>query len=404
MRDYFEICNTMCEFNELFYTLWSIGKPEFTDKIPTAGVCFDKHGNTVKYLFNKQFYDELDTYERTFVISHEIMHVVLNHGSRLKPYSHNSELKNIAMDMAIHEIMFNRFGFDKTQLNHKILKNIATTETIGKQLNIKFPQNSSTEIYYSMLLDKAEKIQISGMSSQCQLDDHDGLESFDGEAIEISEEQYEHIKGTLQDVIQKEGKDAGNDTNSEIRHFNVKTKKKKKWERIVKEWVQKNDQFTMAEQWTYTNPRHALLNKNYFLPSKHRVLNYEKEKINIYLFQDTSGSCVDLAPRFLAVARSIPEDRFNIRFFCFDTMTYEIDYHSDQLQGFGGTRFDIIEQTIQKEVNNGHPYPDGIFVITDGYGTQVLPQKPKLWTWILSSNCKDYIPKESTIHKLEDYE
>ena len=45
-----------------------------------------------------------------------------------------------------------------------------------------------------------------------------------------------------------------------------------------------------------------------------------------------------------------------------------------------------------------------VFVITDGYGDVFLPEKKKNWYWFLSEDAKNYIPKESKVFMLEDFE
>jgi predicted metal-dependent peptidase len=144
------------------------------------------------------------------------------------------------------------------------------------------------------------------------------------------------------------------------------------------------------------------------LPSEMENDDYydEESKIDVWFFLDTSGSCWDLKDRFFSAAESIPEKRFKVRLFCFDTRVEETTLESRKIYGGGGTSFKIIEQHIQniiKKENN--KYPQAIFVISDGYGDNVYPAQPAKWHWFLTAGgIKNFIHKDCNIYNLEDYE
>src|SRR4051812_38321676 len=68
----------------LFYQCWQMGKPTFTDQVETAAVAFNKDGDYIDFLFNPEFWAGLSHYDRLFVVCHECLHVILNHGHRSK--------------------------------------------------------------------------------------------------------------------------------------------------------------------------------------------------------------------------------------------------------------------------------------------------------------------------------
>jgi len=126
----------------------------------------------------------------------------------------------------------------------------------------------------------------------------------------------------------------------------------------------------------------------------------EETKIELYFFQDCSYSCYHLKDRFFNAAKSLPEDRFDVKLFTFDTRVYESSLKSGKLYGFSGTRFDIIEQHLQTV----KPHPRAIFVITDGAGNVVNPQHPDRWFFFLSAKNTRYIPAKSHTYDLGDFE
>ncbi|MFM0827348.1 hypothetical protein, partial [Klebsiella oxytoca] len=80
----------------------------------------------------------------------------------------------------------------------------------------------------------------------------------------------------------------------------------------------------------------------------------------------------------------------------------------------------ILESEIQNELNKGGgtkktldgkevpmitKYPEAVFVITDGYGNNVKPEKPDNWYWFITEGgVKTYIDRECNFHNLGDFE
>lgn len=139
--------------------------------------------------------------------------------------------------------------------------------------------------------------------------------------------------------------------------------------------------------WSKINRRTALVqNNNIVVPS------YKNDKyisrIKIFFFQDVSGSCIDIRDKFIKIARSIPEDIFDVRFFTFDTKCREQDINDSEVIGGGGTSFMCIEQHIQSIIKKENClYPGSIVVITDGASSDIVePEKPENWNWLLTEN------------------
>jgi predicted metal-dependent peptidase len=234
----------------------------------------------------------------------------------------------------------------------------------------------------------------------------------------LAPEEVEKLKKAIEGKLDEETKQscqAGTGAGGLVKVMaNVKVKKKSKWETVIKKWMQKymHNASKDKEQWTRINRRFANVQSlsagKIFLPTEMDIDTHvdEKHRVQVMFFLDTSGSCAHLADRFWKAASSLPEDRFDIRLFCFDTQVYETSFESKKLYGFGGTSFSIIERYIQNDMKkkNTVRYPDAVFLITDGYGDSVAPQRPEKWYWFLSESYKSYIPAKSNVFMLRDYE
>lgn len=409
----------------VFSKIWNIGKPHFSDKLPTAAVTFDKEGNHIDFLFNPDFWDELKPYERNFVICHECLHVILNHGSRLKEL--NKNLGNVAADVVINEMLISGFGFDRSKLKW-MNENACWLNTVFKDHKPPVDKDRSMEYYYSLLKkEMKEQIQQALESGKIKIvDDHEGMGSIDPTDLEdvlddvlneMNEDEKKSLDKTFKEAnpqeVQECSKEAGTmPGNLEIVVKVGFVKKKKKWETVIKRWANRfiRDADRDHEQWARVNRRFVGISSsmtNLFLPSEMEIEEKEdiKRRIKVVFFQDTSGSCSHLAERFFKAAKSLPTDRFDVDMYCFDTKIYHTTLASGKLYGFGGTSFSILE-TKCMEICKGdlNKYPRAVFVITDGYGDYVHPKKPRNWYWFLDPYYTSYIPKECNTFKLTDFE
>lgn len=211
----------------------------------------------------------------------------------------------------------------------------------------------------------------------------------------------------LNDLFKKSDLQAGRE-HSPFQKYMVdeKVKKKAKWESIIKKWVRNRMTIHEAEsfQWVLKNRRNVCLGEELILPSIDVLEKYtnKKDKINVAFFLDTSGSCHSYAQRFFNAAKSVPTERFNIKFFSFSTYVREINLKSNYLPMGGGTSFRIIENAIIQEY--GEKYPDAVFILTDGYGNDVVPKHPEKWHWLLTEDYTLHVPNQSKTYKLSQYE
>jgi hypothetical protein len=159
-----------------------------------------------------------------------------------------------------------------------------------------------------------------------------------------------------------------------------------------------------------------MLPRDFFIPNEQEIEDnfFEKDKIEVFFVCDLSGSCIHLIDRFFKAALSLPEKKFKVRLFTFDTKCVETSLEKvggaaagkSAIYGGGGTNFSCIEKRIQSIISKEKiPYPMAVFVISDGYASDyVKPKMPSRWKWFLTENYTACIPKGSEIYSLKDFE
>lgn len=406
--EYMEILTELQVHHSLFYQLWNLGKPSFSTSIPTAQVGFNKEGNCVNFLISPTFWDSITQTQKLFVIAHECMHVALDHG--IRGISDWGPRANKMMDVVVNHTLVNKFGFNKNEIDPE--NKYCWIDTCFKEHAHNILENQSFEYYYKMHKQLFPDKEGDGSGDGELVDDHSGMS--DSELSDVLKEVKDNMTDDEKESLQKIFDDisaAGNKGGCQ-EWFVPKAKvvKKAKWETIIKKWANRflKEKDVDVDQWVMISRRMALLHRALMIPSEMEVENDfdENKKITVWFFQDTSGSCSGYKDRFFQAAESLPKHRFDIKMHCFDTEVYETTLASRKLYGFGGTAFDIIENYIVKYTNkHKEPYPEAVFVITDGYGTAVTPQKPSKWYWFLTPNgTKSYIPDKSNVYDLKDFE
>ena len=419
------------DHHSVFYKFWELGKPIFRKDIKTAGVVFNREDDSVFFYFNPDFWKALDFNTKLFVISHECLHAILNHGARIKD-TENMMLANKALDVVVNHTLVSSFGFDRDDI--KDWQNYCWTETMFPD-DKNIPSDQIFEYYYNKLKNDpnhkgngkcsgkhakpGEKGdgQCDGSCQPQTVDEHQLQDDTSGLVDKLNEELTYDEKKDLKETVDKHfqpspSKQAGTGTGGQWTFVpKKKIVRKKKWETVIHKWYRKALRFMEIEieQWVHEARRTALLAKgDMFMPSVMEVEDYTrvKCKLDVAFFLDTSGSCWHLGERFFTAAESIPPDRFNIRLFNFATAVQETDLKSRKMYGGGGTYFHIIEDYIQKEyIGKGKKYPKAVFVITDGWGDRVEPKHPGNWyVFLTEGGSKDCFPKDVKVFHLKDFE
>lgn len=430
--EYLEVLNGLQRHHALFGEFWSVGSLTESDQLPTAAIVFDEHGDGFNFVINPKFWASLDMNEKAFVISHECLHVYFDHGLRGMSLK-NKKAANVAADLVVNHYLVDVFDFKRKDLKMTHLGGVdklCWRDTVFPDDVIVEP-NRSMEYYYELLMKGAQDAP-EGVGT---LDDHDSLngQGKGGNAQQAADQAAEIVEQVtgrlsddeLQDFEDKAkegnageeaaGKLAGNFAGKMVKIIRLgKVKKKKKWETVIEEVLGRfkgKDKDITIEQWAHPNRRTHGMRGDLMLPTEIDEVMPVRERIDVWFFQDTSGSCVSYAERFFRAAATIPEDRFRIRMFCFDTQVYETSLKTGKLYGFGGTWFQPMEDEIQKIMKNEKiKYPQAVFVITDGYGSQINPQHSDRWHWFLTDennawgNQKQFVPSKSRSYSLKDFE
>ena len=412
LASYDKLMIEMQEYHSLFYQLGIVGEPRITEEFPTAAIRFNGEGRFLEFIFNPKFIKNLSWEEVKLICCHEMLHILLKHGVRGKDNKLNHAIANIAMDVVVNESLFNSFGFLKSDCPNLLEKNglgIQLLSTTFKGID-NIQEKQSFEYYYNKLVENCETVDVVGLCSGPNggtLDSHNSIPGLtEQELKELLQEATgdEELADQIAEGLKKNN-EAGTALGKEtLNTICVKKRKKKSWETVVSS-IRKTRLGMIEEpgyQWVKPSRRLFTSRSQFLLPSiKIAEPEIALAKWDIYLYQDVSGSCIDYCQRFINAARSIPTDVFNIKFFTFDTTIRKVDLKDGKFQGGGGTSFSIIEDHIQSEKVKNKSYPKLVFVITDGYGNRVNPEKPKNWFWFLTEqSCASLIPKESKTFQL----
>ena len=80
ISEYFKIKQKIEECNTFYAALFNLAEITYSNKVDTACINFDKNGNTLNMEINPVFWDSLNETAKTFIVLHELYHVVYDHG------------------------------------------------------------------------------------------------------------------------------------------------------------------------------------------------------------------------------------------------------------------------------------------------------------------------------------
>jgi predicted metal-dependent peptidase len=360
-------------YHPIFSYFFGMSYVDWDKTIPTACIEFDREsGAPLGYKINPVFFDGLNDITKKFVIIHETLHVILNHGYRSRGLDkqYNSSDINKAMDIVINHMIVNNFGIVRSQIND--WEKWCWVDTVFDE---PLATNLSDKLSFQTYLRYMKENET---NSPENTGDHSNLPGFDikGDVEKMVEEAIENTSGiggegneeeynsTVREAEQKfregENNNYGVGGNFSIRigkKLTTSVKPSQKWVEVVKTLSGRGKDKDL--NWAKRHRNHTLLPRDIILPKEDVGENFgRKRKIIVYV--DVSYSCKDLFEYFHSVARSIPKKWFKMQSNVFSNNVIEVDYnkHIDVIHA--GTNI----QAVIDDANDINQI-DHVFVITD---------------------------------------
>jgi predicted metal-dependent peptidase len=408
--------------HKIFYVFFELTAVALDDDIPTACVIFEKGSSKAQMRLGEKFWNGLTFQEKLFVVLHECLHVLLDHGVR---NGHDvpgatPTLVNKAQDITINEMIVELFNFDRDDLRN--WRRYCWIETCFKHPQL--VQRNETFYYYLEKLIKEDKeggaptdpilFDIHGAGSS---GDGSGSGSPEAEAREklakkiaggLSSDELEALKKGLPDTCPSAAGTGKGMYDALFEKFKKlpKLNFQKITERLKKtkmRMVDVDSETFVKEDRRFNN---VLRRPDMALPGTLEGLKRGKGLIHVNLYMDVSGSCMNYFERFQKISQAFDAERdiFFVEHFIFDTVVERVVAGARVSIG-GGTNFEIIEADIQARVKKGERYPDCVIVVTDGEGTSVKPQFSARWIFLLvPPHDRSYVPAPSRSWNVEQIE
>ena len=385
----------------------------FSAEIPTAAVRFGDPSGKPQMMLNEDFWNRHNLREKLFIVCHECMHVLLDHGVRngMQIPGATHELVNKAQDITINHMIVDLFNYDREDLRE--WKKYCWIETCFSHPHL--IKRNENFIYYleKLIEDPKSKTDSESGTGPVTMDAHGDPTT----ETEVGKKNKESIAKTiakdldpksLEDLIKAlptdkdTGLESGNmqgiyETILEAKIKKLKLNFKlliKKLKRTRVSYIDKEIETFIREDRRFDD---VLNRPDLSLPGTSIKQGPKKSRLLTILFMDVSGSCMDYFKLFQQIAAAFDEERetFDLRLFIFDTSVTEA-IPGMPLRVGGGTYFHILEQKVLDLEKEYHRYPDCVVVVTDGEGTDVKPKIPSRWLWLLTPpGAKRNIPLSS---------
>lgn len=351
-----------------------------------------------RMVINKPWWDKLTPATQVFVIVHECLHAMLDHGLRngrdLLPHATPIQI-NRAQDITINEMIESLFGIPRMALTDWDKYCWISTCFPGDPTILP----NETFIYYLERLVKDNKdlpVLILDMHGAGDGDDSDE-EELDPDVLDelfdtLTPEEIEKLKGAL-------GRGPGAGLGGYLER--KETKKKLTVAKLIRGMRSAASRMTPSDTFVTPARRFASLPDDMLLPNAHDSKR-GNDKFLVSLWLDVSGSTAHLRPMFYELRELFlkEKDLLQVRSYVFADRLAEITEHNQNYNvGGGNAPFQIIEEELTKPVTAKRGgtkkvprYPDCVIVITDGGAGGVRPKFPKRWLWLMTD------PKDGMFH------
>lgn len=442
ITEFFYIKKKISECSTFYATLYNLSHIEFSEIVPTACITFDSEGNTLDMKINPMFWDSLNEEAKTFVVLHELSHIMYDHPKRFVHLELDLEIANIASDIVINHNLYENYGIIRELFEWK---KYCWVETCFKDLKTIPASNRSFEFYYNLLNECKNTPDVELLGSHKNpgepssekdenykniSEDDSKLDSF-GNIKSSKKKQKEDSKQEISDLMKQiveKNPDLIEEFNADpcidslgfepISESLVETPKMKEerngsdssfvmqelpnFEKLMKILIppqKKQFREDENETWVGTHRRYMSYLDNNPQVSLPNIYYSQKllprKKKNVWIFIDNSGSCAGMFHTFSTIAVSLMKSKeVECRGFTFGDTCDEIKLSENMKINFyagndGG--FDCIEKKILKIMKDekGIQYPDNIVVLSDGGAEFNCINKllnPKSWVMLINNN------------------
>ncbi len=347
--------------------------------VPTA--CTD--GRDVMY--NRAFLESLTDEELRFLVLHEVYHKLFRH---LRTWKHlhdkDHECANGSCDYVINLMLVDenkKDGFAKMPK--------------GGLLSEKYRGMNTQQVFDLLYKEKEEQGSQGGSTAERSsqgFDEHD----WEG-AQELTDEEAEELEAEVDSALREgailAGK-AGGNMSDDIKEL---LRPKVNWRKVLRDFA--TEQCAGREYGTYARPNRRFVGSDIYLPTP--VSDTVPE---LSCDMDTSGSCWNVLPYFLAelksVCSTIKPHKLHVLFW--DTDVVHEEYQQDELDtlevkhahGGGGTDVRCVTKYLQ--CNNIKPTASIVF--TDGYLSAGWSEWNHPVLWVIVDNPSARPPVGKYVH------
>ena len=135
--------------NPIFGVMWKHGDFKFSDEYDTAAL--EVVDGKFVVTFNPKYWKKLNKYNRTFIICHEYLHIILGHWLQSKNKNIDAEWENIAQDIQVNEMLTRTFGFCRD--NIKNWKEQCWIDVVFKNHAHLIQVGQSSSYYYKLIIE-----------------------------------------------------------------------------------------------------------------------------------------------------------------------------------------------------------------------------------------------------------
>ncbi len=419
LSQYYKIKRIIESSDVFFASLFDLTNIYFSENAQTAQITFDKQGNSLNMEINPHFWSKLQEDEKTFIILHELSHVVYDHGKRIIELGLDFDIANYATDIVINHKIHNNFFVNRESFDWK---KYCWVETIFKDEEV--PNNKNFEFYYNKIVAQQKfnkdaqllgnhnppikNDKKPGKSKKNKSQENSIPNEAPSMLDEILEENPE-LMDSLSDSpisddlkedfpeIHKKLRAPKGETTENFREVEFEKPKQlptlKKLLDLIKPKKPKKE-YNISETWVGQHRRYASFlknNPNILLPNIKEIEKKQKKKQKeIWVFMDSSGSCSGMFKEFSSIVVALLKNKdISCRAFSFGDHCKEINPNNLRIsftQGNAGG-FDIIENTILQCMEKEKcSYPDNVIVLSDGevhFSNQESLVKPANWILLL---------------------